>query len=196
MWRRLLSAALIVPFIFILSTQQAEAAGPKMQQLDQFRAGVQLKNAAGETVLVGEGRSNDYDGYFGAQCMDLALFWSEYLGLPLLQASAAIYTWDLNPSGYQKIANGPTNIPEPGDILVFGAGMGPYGHIVIVLSADLNGFTSLDQNWYNSNETVGSPAAQVYHNYSAVLGWFHPIVPPTPAPVVKPPEQVLYSSDS
>lgn len=155
--------------------------------LQQFRAGVELKNAAGDTVLVGEGRSNDYDGWYGAQCMDLVLFWSEYLGLPLLSAPSALRTWDLNPdlSAYQKIANGPTNLPAPGDILVFGSGMGPYGHIVIVLSADLNGFVSLDQNWYNSNETVGSPAAQVSHNYNAVLGWFRPVLAPTPEPKPK-----------
>lgn len=154
--------------------------------LQQFRAGVDLKNAAGQTVHVAEGLSNDYDGWYGAQCMDLVLFWSEYLGLPLLSAPSALRTWDLNPSGYEKIANGPTNAPVSGDIVVFGTDIGsPYGHIAIILSADLGGFVSLDQNWYGSNETVGSPTAQVTHSYTGVLGWFRPVLAPEPEPTPK-----------
>lgn len=164
--------------------------------LNQFHNGVYLYNIRGEKQFIALGRSNDYDTFYGAQCMDWVLYWSQYLGLPLLSASDALHSWNINPdpSKYTKIPYAAGVLPRPGDITVWGSYMGEFGHIDIVVDQiSNNGFRGSDQNWYNSNSTVGSPAAYVNHSYAGILGWFRPVIE-TPQP--KPPPIPISSSDS
>lgn len=165
--------------------------------LNQFHSGVWLYNVRGDQQFVSLGRSNDYDTYYGAQCMDWVLYWSQYLGLPLLSASDALHSWNINPdpSKYMKIPYSAGVLPQTGDITVWGTYMGQFGHIDLVVDQiSNNGFRGSDQNWYNSNSTVGSPAAYVNHTYAGVLGWFRPVVAaPKPTAVIP---AAISSSDS
>lgn len=123
------------------------------------------------------GKRYDTDGYYGSQCKDYANAYAGFMGHPL-KASNANATWTLAQDPYwQKLANTPTFLPQAGDIVVWGAWSGnPYGHIGVVLDANLNNFRSVDQNWFGANSTVGSPAAVVTHNYTnpRVVGFLRP----------------------
>jgi hypothetical protein len=70
---------------------------------------------------------------------------------------------------YTKIANTPTNFPNEGDIVIWGTKIGQYGHIAVCQSADVNKFTSFDQNWPERSCSHSQP-----HDYTGVLGWLRP----------------------
>ena len=132
---------------------------------------------AKQWILASVGKRYDTDGYYGAQCKDYANAYSSFHGHPL-KASNANATWTIAQDPFwQKLANTPTFLPQVGDIVVWGAWTGnPYGHIGVVLDANLNTFRSVDQNWFNANSTTGSPAAIVSHNYTnpRVVGFLRP----------------------
>lgn len=123
------------------------------------------------------GKTVDTDGAYGGQCMDLMhKYIEQVLGLPLsvLAAPAAkdVYLNFGNMNGrdnFDRIANTPDGVPQKGDIVLWGTGIGPYGHVAIVISADVNTFTSFDQNWNGVQK-----CAVIAHNYNAVLGWLRP----------------------
>ncbi len=92
--------------------------------------------------------------------------------------------WDIHPKGNAKdfinfkwpkdfqVIKGKNQIPQPGDIFVFG---GEYGHTGIVTEANAKYFNSIDQNWYNESLSKGSPAAFVEdHEYTDFLGVIRP----------------------
>ena len=132
---------------------------------------------AKQWILASVGKRYDTDGYYGAQCKDYANAYSSFHGHPL-KASNANATWTIAQDPFwQKLANTPTFLPQVGDIVVWGAWTGnTYGHIGVVLDANLNTFRSVDQNWFNANSTTGSPAAIVSHNYTnpRVVGFLRP----------------------
>lgn len=123
------------------------------------------------------GKRYDTDGYYGAQCKDYANAYSAFMGHPL-RPSNAYPAWTIAQDAFwQKLANTPTFLPQTGDIVIWGPWSGnPYGHIGVVLDANLNTFRSVDQNWFNANSTTGSPAAIVSHNYTnpRVVGFLRP----------------------
>lgn len=108
---------------------------------------------------------------YGAQCATFIIeFTKKYWGVhPQGNAKDFInYKW---PKGFQVI-KGKNQIPQPGDIFVFG---GEYGHTGIVTEANGTYFNSIDQNFYNANLTKGSPAAFVEeHEYGDFLGVIRP----------------------
>ena len=108
---------------------------------------------------------------YGAQCATFIIeFTKKYWNVhPQGDAKDFInYKW---PKGFQVI-KGKNQIPQPGDIFVFG---GEYGHTGIVTEANGTYFNSIDQNWYNANLTKGSPAAFIEdHDYSNFLGIIRP----------------------
>jgi len=70
----------------------------------------------------------------------------------------------------KKIPNTPTLVPQKGWIAVWDENTGGgYGHIAIVLSASVDNFVSLDQNWN------GRHAHKVTHDYKHVYGFLAPI---------------------
>lgn len=116
------------------------------------------------------GKGIDFDGYYGFQCMDLAHQYAvEVVGKDFAPAPAAKDVWKQNISGYDKIPNTPNGVPQKGDIVIWGVGIGPYGHIAVFDHGDQNSFVSFDQNW-----PLGSLCHFQNHNYNGVLGWFHP----------------------
>lgn len=71
---------------------------------------------------------------------------------------------------YTKIRNTLSGVPKKGDIIIWQKSYGGYGHIAIVVSADINGVLSFDQNHTGNLD----PCQLVNHNYNLVLGWLRP----------------------
>jgi hypothetical protein len=116
------------------------------------------------------GKGCDVDGYYGFQCYDLAHRYAiDCVGKDIPSRASAKDLWDCDIDGYDKIANTPEGVPSKGDIVIWGTAVGPWGHVAIFSSGDSFSFTSFDQNW-----PVGTLCHFQQHNYTGVLGWFHP----------------------
>lgn len=119
-----------------------------------------------------KGKPVDFDGVYPNQCMDLMHQYAyDVLGITdktVLAASAAYlaYTNFRWPDLFTKTDNTPDNFPKRGDILFFGTGVGQWGHVCIVTTADVNDFESFDANW-----PTGSLPHIEQHTYKNVLGW-------------------------
>lgn len=117
-----------------------------------------------------KGNPVDFDGAYGAQCMDLMhQYVTEVLELSdpsILAAPAAKDVYNNFRWGkyFDKIVNTPNAVPERGDIIIWGGG--DWGHIAIFVEGDVNTFTSFDQNY-----PVGSAPHLQEHTYENVLGW-------------------------
>ncbi len=78
------------------------------------------------------GVSIDFDGYYGAQCVDLIKAYYQYLGVAPVSGNAIDYTNDNGvdrcPDGWQRIAGAQ---PQEGDILIYTGGTGNLGHVAI-----------------------------------------------------------------
>lgn len=118
------------------------------------------------------GKSLDYDGVAGYQCVDLAKVYLDWMfGIkPGAWGNAKDYWNALNRPGmsdyFYRVPNTPDLVVQRGDLVIWGAMNGnPYGHIAIGLGeGDMNGFQSLDQNWGTSY------VRQIGHNFNGVLG--------------------------
>lgn len=132
------------------------------------------------------GQFVDFDGVFGAQCVDLMnQYIVDVLGISnpiqiLGGATAYEIYQNANDSRFTKIINTPNGVPNVGDMVFWDTTIGNAGHVDIFLSGDTNSFTGFDQNW-----PVGSPCHQQTHDYNGVAGWLHPIqqaTSPSPLP--------------
>lgn len=122
------------------------------------------------------GKPVDRDGFYGAQCADLATQWTaEAFGigfLPTPYSGGAKDFWehfDTIPvlrDNFVRIPNTPDFIPQAGDLMVWNGNYGGgYGHVAITTGkGDLNTFESFDQNW------GGMYAHLVLHDYNGVYG--------------------------
>ena len=134
-----------------------------------------------------DGKGIDFDNYYGFQCMDLyRQFVKECLEFPQSPpVTGAKDVWDTYlQDKFIRILNTIEAVPIKGDIVIWGTGAGPYGHIAICKDGTQAEFTSFEQNW-----PVGSLCHFQKHNYNNVLGWLRvkpPIEPPPP--VVCPPD--------
>lgn len=129
-----------------------------------------------------KGRAWDFDGYYGAQCVDLVQFFAKWLGYGRFTGNA-IDLWNQAGSNYVQIPNTPSFVPQAGDIAVWGRSFGNgYGHVGICTgNGNRDWFESLDANWGDSRALV------VRHNYVGFLGVLRPkkLIPaPVPAPHV------------
>lgn len=116
------------------------------------------------------GKRVEADGAYPYQCVDLLKkYYPEVLGVPAIRGNGGDYFANSS-SKFLKIYNTLRAVPKPGDIMVWKKTRRlPYGHVGIVVSANVWSFTSLDQNW-----PVGSPVRLVKHSYIGlypVLGW-------------------------
>ena len=102
------------------------------------------------------GKSLDYDGSYGAQCVDLILYYYKYLGKSTVKGNAKDYATNSLPSGWVRLKSNYT--VQPGDIAVFKPNVKgftyEYGHIGIVYSGSNSGFTLIDQNSYEYGQKV------------------------------------------
>jgi hypothetical protein len=125
------------------------------------------------------GQLIDYDNHYGGQCFDVINHYIlEITGVkPIISLLKASDIYKI-PSGiipenvrYQQIENTVEAVPEEGDILVWDDAPwnGDYGHTAIVLYANENGATVIQQNGLNPEEGC----REVYWNFHAYnpIGW-------------------------
>lgn len=99
------------------------------------------------------GKALDYDGKYGAQCVDLICYYYQYLGTTSPGGNAEEYRRNNLPSGWTRVYEN----YQPGDIAVWKPSYryGSYsttenGHVGIVTSADSVGFNAVGQNVGNN----------------------------------------------
>lgn len=118
----------------------------------------------------------DTDGAYGGQCMDLMhKYCQDVLGIQNLAVLAAPAAKDVylnfnNVTGHDlftKTDNTPTGVPLKGDIIFWGTGLGPYGHVAVFVEGNVDNFRSFDQNF----PTGSKCHVQNHPNYGGVLGW-------------------------
>ncbi len=85
------------------------------------------------------GKSLDYDGVYGAQCVDLIAYYYANLGVTTPGGNANQYSSNALPAGWQRTKGG---TPQKGDILVYAGGSGN-GHVAIYESDTV----TWHQNW-------------------------------------------------
>lgn len=129
-----------------------------------------------EFIAEYNGKSFDYDGVAGIQCVDLVkVYLDKVFGIKASSwGNAKDYYENFNnlplKTSFRRIANTPNFIPQKGDIVVFGTGLGnKYGHIAIATGeGNTSQFYSYDLNW--GSKTVH----KVLHNYKGFLGVLRP----------------------
>jgi hypothetical protein len=132
-----------------------------------------------EFIRAYEEKRLDWDGAFGAQCVDLARFYfAEVCGLDQQPAGVVgardfYLKFDRDPvlkENFIKIPNIPDFIPSSGDVVIWDKSKtNPYGHIAIFVKGDVKAFNSFDQNF-----PAGAPCTLVHHTYTNVLGFLRP----------------------
>lgn len=113
---------------------------------------------------------NSRGGILG-ECVALAQRWAEVNGVsgsPVFPVAAAKDMAGSRPDAFTWIANTPTGVPQPGDIIVMNGRVGGgYGHTGIVTAANQNTFNIFDQ-W---NIGGGATAGIRTYGYGSVSGW-------------------------
>ena len=132
-----------------------------------------------EFVKAYMGKSIDYDGVSGVQCVDLVkVYMNKVFGLkPGAWGNAKDYYENFNnisalKNNFTRIANTPDFVPQKGDICVWGRNVSSshnYGHIAIATGeGNTKELYTYDQNWN------GKAMKKVKHNYIAFLGVLRP----------------------
>ena len=99
------------------------------------------------------GKALDYDGVYGAQCVDLIYYYYQALGQTVLGGNAIDYASNALPAGWQRITYSAGVTAQPGDIAVWRGWENEYGHVAIVESADDSAMNVIEQN-FNYIQTV------------------------------------------
>jgi hypothetical protein len=131
-----------------------------------------------EFVAKWNGVLADYDGYYGAQCVDLFNFYNRdvvkqsFVGTPATGGAADLWNYWKSLSGYTKISR--NGVPPKGAVVVWDANTsatGPAGHVGIASGeGNSQSFISFDQNY-----PIGTKPHMQSHGYAGVLGWYVPI---------------------
>ena len=135
-----LLSAILCFSIFLLDFTKVVAAEATKTQAEAI---TWVKSKVGGSAL-------DYDGYYGAQCVDFIAYYLNFLGASsLIGGNASAYANKTMPSGWQKIAyyNGFT--AKAGDIAIWTYTTSSAGHVAIVTSANTTSMTVVDQNGWN-----------------------------------------------
>ncbi len=113
----ILMAIMMVLSIFaFLPALETRASAATTKTVDQAVAWLESK----------VGQALDFDGAYGAQCVDLIYYYYQYLGASPVGGDAANYAWNTLPSGWTRIAGA---TPQAGDIMVWTGNT--YGHVAI-----------------------------------------------------------------
>ncbi len=117
------------------------------------------------------GKSIDWDGVYGAQCVDLIAAYYNYLGTSTPGGNACKYVSNALPSGWKRVQNAAGVVPEPGDIAVYDVGWkgGKYGHIAIVVGADSSNMTTVEQ--YGSTDHTTHKVTYPYNRGNGYHLW-------------------------
>ncbi len=116
------------------------------------------------------GGSWDYDGVYGAQCVDLTKYYYAYLGVSPASGNGCDYATNYLPSGWQRIKYYSGFVPQPGDIAVWTYTTSAYGHVAIITSANASTMYVVEQN--------GSTHKTRSHSYSYSYGTFYGVIRP------------------
>ena len=132
----------------------------------------------------------DWDGFYGAQCVDLVrLYLHEVWDKPQFPSVVgAKDIYDKIGSDYERTDYSQGRVPQYGDVVVWDGRLGGgYGHVGIFVEGNKDNFRSFDQNW-----PTGSPSSVVNHpSYYAVRGWFKPkVVQSSPEPIAPPMDDI------
>ena len=122
-----------------------------------------------------KGKWVDFDGYYGAQCVDLVQYWAKNLGYPAFWGDAyQIYQQAGN--NYIQVPNPPIGGPKEGDIVVWAYSYNyGGGHVGIATGKGVS--TGLSSDWFEcfeQNDPTGKPCQLKNYNFNSVLGWLHP----------------------
>ena len=130
-----------------------------------------------EFVSAYNGKATDYDGAYGAQCVDLIkMYLNKVFGIKPGSWGNAKYYW-LNfekhselVKNFTKIKNTASFVPQAGDIMVWNGNVGGgCGHVAICTGeGNTSEFYSYDQNWN------GKEMHKVKHDYDDVYGVLRP----------------------
>lgn len=116
------------------------------------------------------GKKIDWDGYYGAQCVDLAEAYNREVNkVPTnIPGNACDFQWTYPRAYYTWVTNYWWTKPKVGDIVVWRRSASlPYGHVGVISSVNgITSFYSFDQNW-----PTGWPCHNQYHRYSGVAGF-------------------------
>ncbi|MEV8118715.1 glucosaminidase domain-containing protein [Streptomyces xiamenensis] len=123
------------------------------------------------------GKRLDVDGYYGAQCWDLPNYIFNRYWHFKTTGNAIAMAWYRYPKGFKFYRNTRNFVPKPGDMAVWGTGSfnNGTGHTAVVVGpSNKSYFTSVDQNWRNSNGYTGSPGSLEKHTYYGISGFVRP----------------------
>jgi len=123
-----------------------------------------------EFITKYNGKKVDFDGHYGAQCMDLYRYYVEEVWqkpqTPAVKSAYMVFD-TIDPTQYDKFTSGELKI---GDVVVWNNKFGPDGHIAIVENpSDPKSLVVFGQN-----DPVGAPSKLSRHTYANILGWFRP----------------------
>ena len=159
----LLSMVTVVPWTASAAEKDIAETGTTASEAVQW-----VKNQNGKAL--------DYDGYYGAQCVDLIMYYYKYLVGYNVSGNAVDYQWNDLPSGWYRNSS-----PEAGAIVVWGAGAymgksghyadGTYGHVGIVSNVNGGNIDYYDQNSYQYGQTVGLHTG---HAANSAATYIHP----------------------
>lgn len=128
------------------------------------------------------GGQYDTDFWYGYQCFDYAnAYWDYIIGGSLAGQGAKDIPFANDFTGKATVyKNTLSFLPKAGDIVVWGASLnGNFGHVAVVLEANLEIFTVVEQNWLSGGWTQGDAkggtgwerATKRTHTYSSDM-WF------------------------
>lgn len=123
-----------------------------------------------------DGKTIDFDKQYGGQCQDL---FNQYIQdvwgftnpigqFPVASAYQNFGYAKNNPNLICEV-NSPTNVPQPGDVIIWGTGVGPHGHVGVFVDGEVINFRAFEQNWNGVQK-----CRIVSHPYDNVIGWFRP----------------------
>ena len=113
-----------------------------------------------------DGKYLEYDGRHPNQCKDLFSAYNDWvLGNEYIYGHAK----DMLKNGIKSGKYTRVYKPAYGDIVVWGTGIGDYGHIALFYSGTENRFNSFDQNY-----PIGSRCHMVAHTSKNVIGFMRP----------------------
>lgn len=121
-----------------------------------------------------EGKGWDFDGAYGFQCFDsVNYYWYQLFGHGLKGAGAADIPNVNNFTNEAKVfQNTPSFLPKPGDVVVWNRKYGGgYGHVAVVISATLNSFVVIEQNWLGGGASKTEVATKRTKSYDNPM-WF------------------------
>ncbi|WP_240507203.1 SH3 domain-containing protein [Staphylococcus cornubiensis] len=162
---------IVAPFnlINVFNSQNVYAETTSTPDWSQKNAAQYIQNHIGVGV--------DFDGYYGYQCMDLAVDYMYQLSNGNVRLDGNAYQAKNNHLGnYAKVYSKKSGfVPKTGDIVVWSpkSWNGHYGHIGIVKKADSKHFTSLEQN-IRGNFSFGEAGRLAEHQYKDVAYFIRP----------------------